>query len=263
MTAYEGWKEDAVVGTIAPYNYDSFRREMGKKDMHFRGGPDPGSFAPDFDLPTVAGGRFHLRDYRGARPVLIEFASITCPMATGAMPGLINLFHDFAGRVEVVSVYIREAHPGENYPHHVDAPQKMEHARDWAKLDKVPWTVAVDTLDGATHQAYGPLPNSACLIDRTGHVAFHALWAGQEALLRGKIAELLKREAAGEESVNLGRRENFVIPLIHGGAEFDHTIARAGNKAKEDFRRELGAPIYVIQKLLSRLRPVINPGNSH
>lgn len=94
-------------------------------------------------------------------------------------------------------------------------------------------------------------------------MAFQALWAGQEALLRGKITELLKREAAGEESVNLGRQENFVIPLIHGGAEFDYTVARAGGKAKEDFRRELGSLIYGIQKLLSRLQPVINPGNSH
>ena len=81
-------------------------------------------------------------------------------MTTGARPGLINLFNDFKDRVEVVSVYVREAHPGENYPHHMSAEQKLQQARDWVKLDKVPWTVAVDTLDGATHEAYGPLPNS-------------------------------------------------------------------------------------------------------
>lgn len=80
MRVYDGRQEEAVDVTIEPYNYDTFRREMVKKDMHFRGGPDPGSFALDFDLATVAGGRFHLRDHRGVRPVLIEFASITCPM---------------------------------------------------------------------------------------------------------------------------------------------------------------------------------------
>ena len=63
--------------TAEPYNFDTFRREMVKKDMHFRGGPESGSFAPDFDLPTVVGGRFHLSEYRGQRPVLIEFGSIT------------------------------------------------------------------------------------------------------------------------------------------------------------------------------------------
>jgi hypothetical protein len=60
-----------------PYNYDTFRRHMFKEDMHFRGGPEPGHEAPDFDLPTVDGGRFHLAEYRGRGPVLIEFGSVT------------------------------------------------------------------------------------------------------------------------------------------------------------------------------------------
>jgi len=33
--------------------------------------------APDFELPTVDGGRLHLAEHRGHRPVLIEFGSIT------------------------------------------------------------------------------------------------------------------------------------------------------------------------------------------
>lgn len=98
-------------------------------------------------------------------------------MTAGARPGLKNLHRDFGDRVQVVSVYVREAHPGERYPHHTSEAQKMHHARDWVEQDHIPWTVAVDTLDGATHRAYGPLPNAAYLIDRTGHVAFRALWA--------------------------------------------------------------------------------------
>lgn len=70
-------KREEKAMTAAPYNYDTFRREMVKNDMHFRGGPEPGSFAPDFDLPTVVGGRFQLSEYIGQRPVLIEFGSIT------------------------------------------------------------------------------------------------------------------------------------------------------------------------------------------
>lgn len=60
-----------------PYNYDTFRRHMFKEDLHFRGGPEPGQLAPDFDLPTIDGARFRLSEYRGQRPVLIEFGSIT------------------------------------------------------------------------------------------------------------------------------------------------------------------------------------------
>lgn len=242
-----------------PYNYDTFRRDMMQKDMHFRGGPGPGSIAPDFELPTVAGDSFHLEEHRGQRPVLIEFGSITCPMTSGARPGITSLFDDFNERITFVSVYVREAHPGENYPNHLSDEQKMRQARDWVQLDEVSWPVAVDTLDGATHQAYGPLPNSAYLIDRTGRVAFRALWAGQEGLLRGKIEELLKREAAGEGPVNLGQQENIVVPLIRGGAEMDQTLERAGQKAQDDFRREMGNVMYGMQKLMSKLQPVINP----
>lgn len=60
-----------------PYNYDTFKKDMMQKDMHFQGGSQPGQFAPDFDLPTVAGGRFRLSDFRGKQPVLLEFGSIT------------------------------------------------------------------------------------------------------------------------------------------------------------------------------------------
>jgi len=183
-------------------------------------------------------------------------------MTLGARPGLVKLHKEFGARVEFVSVYVREAHPGENYPHHTSEEQKMRQALDWKEQDPRPWTVAVDDLGGATHKAYGPLPNSAYLIDKTGHVAFRALWAGQESLLRNKIEELLKREAKGDGPVNLGQQENLVIPLIHGAAEFETAVARGGKKAKEDFRREMGTVIYGLQMLLSKIQPVINPGNA-
>ena len=179
-------------------------------------------------------------------------------MTAGARPGLKNLYKDFGNRVQFVSVYVREAHPGERYCHHTSEAQKLRHARDWVEQDRVPWTVAMDTLDGATHRAYGPLPNSAYLIDRTGRVAFRALWAGQEGLLRDKLEELLRREAAGDEAVNLGQQENLVIPLVHGAAEFDYAVARGGEKSKEDFRREMGNVMYAFEKLMSKMEPVIH-----
>ncbi|MBI2876582.1 MAG: hypothetical protein HYY20_06850 [Candidatus Tectomicrobia bacterium] len=182
-------------------------------------------------------------------------------MTAGARPGLIDLYKDFKDRVQFVSVYVREAHPGENYPHHISFGQKMRHARDWVEQDKIPWTVAVDMLDGATHRAYGPLPNIVYLIDRTGHLSFRALWAGQEGLLRDKLGELLKREAAGEDPVSLGQQENLLIPLLHGAVEFDHALARGGPKAVEDFRREMGSLMYSLERLLSRLQPVVHPSS--
>ena len=181
-------------------------------------------------------------------------------MTLGARPGLDHLYRDFGDSVQLVSVYTREAHPGELYPHHTSEGQKLRHAIDWAEQDQIPWPVTVDTLDGKTHRAYGPLPNSAYLIDRTGHVAFRALWAGQEGLLRDRIEELLEHGIEGIPVV-LGEQENLVIPLLHGGAEFDRALSRGGEKAKEDFRREMGTVAYAFQELMSAAEPVINPGN--
>lgn len=62
---------------MEPYNYDTFRRHMFKEDIHFHEGPEPGQSVPDFDLPTIAGSRVRLSDFRGKKPVLIEFGSVT------------------------------------------------------------------------------------------------------------------------------------------------------------------------------------------
>lgn len=243
-----------------PYNYDTFVRSTGDENLCFSGGPRPGEKAPDFELPNLRGGSFRLSGCRGRQPVLLTFGSITCPMTAGSRPALLHLFDEFIDRVEVVTVYVREAHPGENYPHHTSLEQKKRHASDWVELDRIPWTVVVDTLDGAVDRKYGVLPNAAYLIGRSGRVAFRALWAGQEGLLREKIEELLKREAAGEDTV-LGEQENLAIPLLHGAAEFDHALARGGEKAKEDFRRAFGNAVYALHKIGSTLEPVINPAN--
>jgi len=89
-------------------------------------------------------------------------------------------------------------------------------------------------------------------------MAFRALWAGQEGLLRTKIEELLRREAASEHPVNLVQQENLLIPLIHGTAEFDQAVARGGEKAKEDFRRKMGNVMYAFEKLMSKIEPVVH-----
>jgi hypothetical protein len=243
------------------YNYDTFTRSLAAEDLHFPGGPRPGDMAPDFELPNLGGGVFRLSEHRG-KPVLLTLGSITCPMTAGSRPALLHLFEEFSDRVEVVTVYVREAHPGERHSHHTSLEQKTQYAREWVALDRIPWTVLVDALDGAIHRQYGLLPNPAYLIGRSGRVAFRALWAGQERLLRKMIDELLQREAAGEDPVVLGEQENLVIPLIHGAAEFDHAVGRGGEKAKEDFRRAFGDAVYALQKIGSQLEPVINPANS-
>lgn len=243
------------------YNYTTFQKQIQQRNKHFLNGPKPGEKAPDFDVLTLSGYRFHLRDCLNNKPILLIFGSITCPMTVGSRPTLLKLHKEFSQKLEILFLYVREAHPGERYPHHTSFKQKLKHARDFALQEKFPFNVAVDELDGSVHRAYGALPNSAYLIGRDGHVAFRCLWAGQKGLLHKKIKAYLNKEAQGESKIILGEKENHLIPLLHGAAEFEHSVCRAGKKSEENYRHEMGLLKYTMQKIMSKLEPLINPKN--
>lgn len=58
------------------YRYEHFKKELLQEDSSFSHGPRPGEPLPDFDLPTVDGGRLRKRDLAG-KPFVLIFASIT------------------------------------------------------------------------------------------------------------------------------------------------------------------------------------------
>lgn len=58
------------------YGYEHFRKELLKEDSSFSHGQRLGEPLPDFDLPTVDGGRLRKRDLAG-QPFVLIFASFT------------------------------------------------------------------------------------------------------------------------------------------------------------------------------------------
>ena len=63
---------------IENYNYESFTRsESAGKSNEFKGSLRAGEEAPDFELPTLEGGRIRLSALRDSKHVLLEFGSIT------------------------------------------------------------------------------------------------------------------------------------------------------------------------------------------
>jgi hypothetical protein len=105
-------------------------------------------------------------------------------MTASAGPALKRLHEEFGDRVAFVSLYVREAHPGDRYPQPESFEQKMEHARAYRERDGLPWPVAVDDVDGSLHRALDPKPSSVYIMDREGRVAFRALWSNDEATVR-------------------------------------------------------------------------------
>ena len=57
--------------------------------------------------------------------------------------------------IRPVFFYTREAHPGEHFPAHQDADQKLAHARAFVERFGIERPVLVDDLAGSGHQLYG------------------------------------------------------------------------------------------------------------
>lgn len=62
---------------MSEYAYPHFRAHLLIEDRGFLGGVEPGGAFPDFDLPTVDGGRVSSAECIGSKPLLVYFASVT------------------------------------------------------------------------------------------------------------------------------------------------------------------------------------------
>ncbi|WP_165985233.1 deiodinase-like protein [Streptomyces sp. YIM 98790] len=230
------------------YRYPHFHTRLVLEDLRFTTGPRPGEAMPDFDLPTTDGGRVRKEDFLGRRPLLLTVGSVTCPMTAAADPALKRLHADYGDRVAFVTLYVREAHPGDHYPQPDTMERKLAHARDLRNRDGLPWPVAVDDIDGTLHQRLDPKPNPAYLMDTTGTVAFRTLWSDDRApVLRKALDAVL----AGKSPV--GQRQGRMVPMLRGVAEMDRMLTLSGPTARRDVRR--GAPpMYAMARLMGAAR---------
>ncbi|MBI2918269.1 MAG: hypothetical protein HYY01_09760 [Chloroflexi bacterium] len=161
------------------------------------------------------------------------------------MPPLEQLHREFGPQgVRFFTVYTREPHPAENYPHHTSYEQKLRHAAHCRQQDGITMPIIVDSLDGEIHRAYGTLPNMVYIIDRRGRIFFRSQWT-QHREIREALEELILIEQArarGERlrpvySERLGLREDY--PDAH-----QRVFRRAGPQATADFERQSGkAPV--------------------
>ncbi len=216
------------------YRFDHFSRRRFVSDLAFRGGPAAGRPLPDFDLPTVTGGRVRKSDFAGGRPLLLAFASLTDPIAASAAPVLRRLHRRFCEAVAFVTVYVREAHPGERIPQPRNLDEKLRHARALRARDGLGWIVAVDDLDGTFHRALGGNSSAAYLVDADGAVAFRTLCSNDEGSLRRALEALECRRAPRAEE-----RRRRIVPLALGLARVDEVVRAAGPGALREFRREM------------------------
>lgn len=227
------------------YRFSHFNREVLTEDLDFHGGPKVGEPMPDFELCTSDDLYVRKSDYLGRRPLLVTFASITCPMTASAGPVLKGLFEEYGDRVDFLTVYVREAHPGDRYPQPRVFGWKKKHAADYKERDQIPWPVAVDDLAGTFHRRLDTKSNAVYLMDPNGIVAFRDLWAGDAGGLREAL-----REITSTYRRPIGERRPRVVPMLRGVGAMDEVL---DGPAREDVRRQLPT-VYWMSRIAARFR---------
>ena len=227
------------------------------EDMQFGDdAPKAGDRLPEFDLQTVEGGRAKSSDLTGQRPVLLITGSFTCPMTASSNPILKRLHAKFGDKIDFVTLYVREAHPGEHRDQASTAEEKTRAARALKERDGLPWQVIVNDPDGSVHQRLDEKPNAAYLADRNGTVVFRSLWAGDE---RG-LTQALEAVAKGERPQNQESTRRLV-PMARGVGTMREMTRRAGPRAQQDLWRT-APPMGVMAWLADLYRPLPPAGRT-
>lgn len=78
--------------------------------------------------------------------------------------------------VNSIFLYVREAHPGENFQHHTSFEQKREQARVFRDRWSCRRPILVDNLNGTAHEAFGRMPNMVYILGTDHRVLFRADW---------------------------------------------------------------------------------------
>jgi hypothetical protein len=234
-----------------PYLYEETIPDGILRDLAgFGAGPAPGEKLPDFDLLTTDGKRVRREDFLGARPLLITFASLSCPMTAASAPPLKRLYETHGEGVAFLSVYVREAMPGDRIPQARDRDEKLTFAHRYRQRDGIPWPVAVDSLDGDFHQPMGGHPNACYIVDENGVVAFRALWSSDEAA----IDAALRRVREGK-AVEVAESTAKAAALLGGVGMMSEVLEEAGPRAQSAALRASPA-VYGVGKLAGVFTPL-------
>jgi hypothetical protein len=94
------------------------------------------------------------------------------------------MYHDFSDRADFLAIYIREAHPldewqmksnldqGVCYPQPQTLERRVAIANDFTTRFRFPLPMGVDEMNDAANRAYAGWPERIYIIDESGHIAY-------------------------------------------------------------------------------------------
>ena len=219
------------------YRFEHFSIKVMLGDMRFsRDALRPGQPFPDLPVTLSNGDSKNLYELADGKPLLLVTGSITCPMTVSSIDELNQLQAELADKINVVLVYVREAHPGENFPQPQSLEQKTQNAHQFQSDYDIHFPCIIDDLNGPLHHLLDVLPNSAHLISRDGEILTQALWMGDNSWLDnvrslvavdgGLAANGIKQPAAVSQQM--------VKPFLKGAGYIHDTLKKAGDQAYKE-----------------------------
>jgi len=175
---------------------------------------------------------------------------MTCPMTASSAPSVQELYNEFGDRVDFVMLYVREAHPGENYAQAETIEDKIESARALQEFYGINWTVATDNVDGDLHRALDPKPNAAYLANSDGEILFRSLWAADYGALRQALDD-----AADGRAMNRTQSNKLFGPVIRAMGVVREVMERGGPQAVSDLWRA-GFPMALAGQVATLFKPL-------
>lgn len=111
--------------------------------------------APDFTLQKLGGGTISLAEFRGKKPVVVDFWASWCPNCRRDMPNLNRFYEKYKDKVEVIGVNLQE---------------KESTVRDFIASRNISFPIALDPR-GEASNAFGiQYTNTHFLIDINGNL---------------------------------------------------------------------------------------------
>ncbi|MEM1231216.1 MAG: deiodinase-like protein [Pseudomonadota bacterium] len=194
-----------------------FPTEPGPTLAHFaQEAPDVGDVAPSVTVTDLEGNPVALHSLFGARPVVIQLGSYTCPVFRYRRFDMQPMRERYKGDVDFVVLYTTEAHPVGSISPYADREWVPWHNRLTRVRNRQPEslparveqaTIArtqmhsnarflVDDMGNDAWRAYGRAPSAAFLVDRAGVIRLRQVWVEPKALTRAIDALLAESSAA-------------------------------------------------------------------
>ena len=97
-----------VMGLLIFGKFSSNNTPSGTASIHNSVSSGSASLAPDFTLEKLGGGTISLSEFKGKKPVVVDFWASWCPNCRRDMPKLNGFYEKYKDKVEVIGVNLQE-----------------------------------------------------------------------------------------------------------------------------------------------------------